>query len=52
MHQTNHTSDRFIDQFFMWMQAQGLTRKPGDPDLQPRGRGTFGPGRRGGRGGA
>ena len=44
----NHTSDLFIDQFFAWMQAQGLTRKPGDPDRRPRGRG-MGPGR--GRGG-
>lgn len=39
MHQRHHTSDRFIDQFLMWTQAQGLTRKPGDPDLQPSGRG-------------
>lgn len=48
MNRTNHPSDLYIDQFFMWMQAQGLTRKPGDPDLVPRGRGTFGPGRAGG----
>jgi acetyl esterase/lipase len=48
MNVTNHTSDLFIDQFFAWMQAQGLTRKPGDPDRRPRGRG-MGPGR--GRGG-
>jgi hypothetical protein len=35
-----------IDQFFAWMQAQGLTRKPGDPDMKPTPRG-LGP-RRGG----
>lgn len=39
MNVTHNTSDLFIDQFFAWMQAQGLTRKPGDPDLRPRGRG-------------
>jgi len=38
MNVTRNTSDLFIDQFFAWMQAQGLTRKPGDPDLRPRGR--------------
>lgn len=43
MNVTNNTSDRFIDQFFAWMQAQGLTRKPGDPDLKPHGRGTSKP---------
>jgi acetyl esterase/lipase len=48
MNVTNNTSDLFIDQFFAWMEAQGLTRKPGDPDRRPRGRG-MGPGR--GRGG-
>ena len=40
MNVTRNTSDLFIDQFFAWMQAQGLTRKPGDPDLRPR---SFGP---------
>ena len=40
MNVTRNTSDLFIDQFFAWMQAQGLTRKPGDPDLRPRGRAT------------
>jgi acetyl esterase/lipase len=49
MNVTHNTSDLFIDQFFAWMQAQGLTRKPGDPDLRPRGRGMGpGGGRRGG----
>jgi acetyl esterase/lipase len=49
MNVTRNTSDLFIDQFFAWMQAQGLTRKPGDPDLRPRGCGTMAPGgRRGG----
>jgi acetyl esterase/lipase len=48
MNVTNNTSDLFIDQFFAWMQAQGLTRKPGDPDRRPRGRGAPGTGRRGG----
>jgi hypothetical protein len=38
MNVTRNTSDLFIDQFVAWMQAQGLTRKPGDPDLRPRGR--------------
>lgn len=33
-------------QFFAWMQAQGLTRKPGDPDLRPK-PSPFGP--RGGK---
>jgi acetyl esterase/lipase len=52
MNVTHNTSDLFIDQFFAWMQAQGLTRKPGDPDLRPRGRGPMpprgsGPGRGG-----
>ena len=52
MNVTRHTSDLFIDQFFAWMQAQGLTRKPGDPDLRPRARGPMpprggGPGRGG-----
>jgi acetyl esterase/lipase len=51
MNVTRHTSDLFIDQFFAWMQAQGLTRKPGDPDMRPRSRGMFGPGGRRGRGG-
>jgi acetyl esterase/lipase len=36
MNVTRNTSDLFIDQFFAWMQAQGLTRKPGDPDLTPK----------------
>jgi acetyl esterase/lipase len=36
MNVTHNTSDLFIDQFFAWMQAQGLTRKPGDPDLTPK----------------
>jgi acetyl esterase/lipase len=44
MNVTRNTSDLFIDQFFAWMQAQGLTRKPGDPDMRPTPRG-----RRGGR---
>ena len=48
MNVTNNPSDLFIDQFFAWMQAQGLTRKPGDPDRRPRGRGAAGSGRRGG----
>jgi acetyl esterase/lipase len=42
MNVTRHTSDLFIDQFFAWMQAQGLTRKPGDPDMKPVPR-NFGP---------
>lgn len=25
------TSDHFIDQFYWWLQTQGLTRKPGEP---------------------
>jgi acetyl esterase/lipase len=33
------TSDHWIDEFFWWMEANGLTRKPGDPDRQRRGRG-------------
>jgi acetyl esterase/lipase len=51
MNQTRHTSDHFIDQFYAWMRVQGLTQKPGDPDLRPvsRGRGAGpGGGRRGG----
>jgi hypothetical protein len=52
MNVTHNTSDLFIDQFFAWIQAQGLTRKPGDPDLTPK---PFGPRGRGpgsaGRGG-
>ena len=52
MNVTRNTSDLFIDQFFAWMQSQGLTRKPGDPDLRPRARGPMpprggGPGRGG-----
>jgi acetyl esterase/lipase len=48
MNARRHTSDLFIDQFYAWMRAQGLTRKPGDPDLRPAaGRGGGG-GRRGG----
>jgi acetyl esterase/lipase len=49
MNVTRNTSDLFIDQFFAWMQAQGLTRKPGDPDLRPRGRATAPPSGRGGQ---
>jgi dienelactone hydrolase len=49
MHVTRNTSDLFIDQFFAWMQAQGLTRKPGDPDLRPRGRAAPPPSGRGGQ---
>jgi acetyl esterase/lipase len=48
MNVTRNTSDLFIDQFFAWMQAQGLTRKPGDPDLRPRGRATLPASGRGG----
>jgi len=32
------TSDHWIDEFFWWMESNGLTRKPGDPDRQGRGR--------------
>jgi acetyl esterase/lipase len=42
MNATRHTSDRFIDQFYAWMRAQGLTRKPGDPDQRPAARGRGG----------
>lgn len=45
MNERRHTSDHFIDQFYAWMRAQGLTQKPGDPDLRPA------PGRMGGPGG-
>ncbi len=49
MNVRQNTSDRFIDQFFSWIRAQGLTQKPGDPDQRPAaGRG----GRRGGGAGA
>jgi acetyl esterase/lipase len=44
MNVTRNTSDLFIDQFFAWMRAQGLTQKPGDPDQRPA------PGRGGRRG--
>ena len=49
MNVTGNTSDLFIDQCFAWMQAQGLTRKPGDPDLRPRGRAAPPPSGRGGQ---
>lgn len=45
MNERRHTSDHFIDQFYAWMRVQGLTQKPGDPDLRPA------PGRMGGPGG-
>jgi hypothetical protein len=52
MNVTKNTSDLFIDQFFAWMRAQGLTQKPGDPDQRPAagrgGRRGGGPGRSGG----
>jgi acetyl esterase/lipase len=44
MNVTHNTSDLFIDQFFAWMQAQGLTRKPGDPDRTPKQLGRSGGG--------
>jgi acetyl esterase/lipase len=31
------TSDHWIDEFFWWMEANGLTRKPGDPERPSRG---------------
>lgn len=54
MNVTRNTSDLFIDQFYAWIRAQGLTQKPGDPDQRPaRGRGFgAGGGRRGGGPGA
>jgi acetyl esterase/lipase len=53
MNVRRHTSDHFIDQFFAWMRAQGLTQKPGDPDQRPApGRGAGPGGRRGGGPGA
>ena len=53
MNERRHTSDRFIDQFFTWMRAQGLTQKPGDSDQRPAaGRGAGGGRRGGGPGGA
>ena len=36
MNVTHNKSDLFIDQFFAWMQAQRLTRKPGDPEMRPK----------------
>jgi acetyl esterase/lipase len=33
------TADHWIDEFFWWMEANGLTRKPGDPERPSRGRG-------------
>jgi hypothetical protein len=52
MNVRRHTSDLFIDQFFAWIRAHGLTQKPGDPDQRPaQGRGAGG-GRRGGGPGA
>ena len=50
MNERRHTSDHFIDQFYAWMRAQGLTQKPGDPDLRPAPARMGGPGggRRGG----
>ena len=30
------TSDHWIDEFFWWMEANGLTRKPGDPERPNR----------------
>jgi acetyl esterase/lipase len=33
------TSDHWIDEFFWWLEANGLTRKPGDPERPSRGRG-------------
>lgn len=53
MNARRHTSDLFINQFFAWMRAQGLTQKPGDPDQRPapgRGGGRRGGGPGGGRG--
>ncbi|ODS59219.1 MAG: hypothetical protein ABS36_01835 [Acidobacteria bacterium SCN 69-37] len=48
MNERRHTSDHFIDQFYDWLRVQGLTQKPGDPDMRPApGRG-FGPGGPGG----
>jgi hypothetical protein len=38
------TADHWIDEFFWWMEANGLTHKPGDPERPNRGTGT---GRRG-----
>lgn len=32
MRRQGTTSDMWIDEFFAWMQSQGLTRKPGDPE--------------------
>ena len=36
---TSYAPTYLIDEFFWWMEANGLTRKPGDPDRQSRGRG-------------
>jgi acetyl esterase/lipase len=30
------TSDHWVDEFFWWMEANGLTRKPGDPERPNR----------------
>jgi hypothetical protein len=38
MSKRSTTSDHWIDEFFWWMEANGLTRKPGDPDRPGRGR--------------
>jgi acetyl esterase/lipase len=38
------TADHWIDEFFWWLEANDLTRKPGDPERPTRGV----PGRRGG----
>jgi acetyl esterase/lipase len=36
MNQRFTTSDHWIDSFFWWMEANGLTRKPGDPERPTR----------------
>jgi acetyl esterase/lipase len=41
------TSDHSIDAFFWWLEANGLTRKPGDPERPSRAPSPTRPGRSG-----
>jgi acetyl esterase/lipase len=41
--ETRHSSRHFIEAFYWWLETQGLTRKPGDPDLKAPPPGPPGP---------
>jgi hypothetical protein len=41
MRDTNDTSRHFSEEFYWWLETQGLTRKPGDPDKKAVPGGAF-----------